>query len=643
MAILPLQLARVSNTLRTSVTQATITSAQQKLLEVQNQLSTGKRLNAPSDGPGDAAIAQQIRKLLEQRKAYADNLTRAGSHLGDVDTTLGQLSDLLQQAQTLASANVGSDVTSEARQSAAAVVDALFRQLMDIGNHQFEGVYVFGGDRSTDAPFVEAGGGVKFTGDDNVLRNAFDQNVVLPFMVDGQAVFGALSSRVEGTADVSPALTSSTRLIDLRGATGDGVRLGSIQIGNGTTTAIVDLSQADTIGDVVTAINNAGVGSIMASISGSGLGLELTGGGGDDISINEIGGGTTAADLGILQTVGSGAGNPVTGSSVQARVTNLTPLSSLNGGAGIDTANGLIITNGLVTKTIDLSGATTVEDMLNAINGSGAAVRAEINAAGTGINILNPTQGTNMTIAENGGTTAADLGVRSYGPTSPLSELNFGRGVGTVDGSDIQIIDSNGVGFEVDLSGLNTVQDVLDAINTAATTAGAGLTASFATTGNGIVLTDTAGGAGTLTLNAINFSRAAADLGLTVATSGGVITGTDVNAVEPNGAFSHLAALRDALRSNDQGAITRAAEGLKDDFDRVVRIRGETGARVQEIESRQQRLEDQNVASMALLSSLEDVDFTQAIARFQTLQTALQASLQTSARILDLSLMDFLG
>src|SRR5262245_33197600 len=106
MAILPLQLARVSNTLRTSVTQATISNAQRQLLEVQNQLSTGKRLNAPSDGPGDAAIAQQIRKLLEQRKAYGDNLARAGTHLGEVDTVLGQLSDLMQQAQDIASANV---------------------------------------------------------------------------------------------------------------------------------------------------------------------------------------------------------------------------------------------------------------------------------------------------------------------------------------------------------------------------------------------------------------------------------------------------------------------------------------------------------------------------------------------------------
>ena len=74
---------------------------------------------------------------------------------------------------------------------------------------------------------------------------------------------------------------------------------------------------------------------------------------------------------------------------------------------------------------------TTVEDLLNAINASGTAVRAQINASGTGIDILNPTQGPQMTIAENGGTTASDLGVRSLGPATQLSELNDGKGVRT--------------------------------------------------------------------------------------------------------------------------------------------------------------------------------------------------------------------
>ena len=69
-------------------------------------------------------------------------------------------------------------------------------------------------------------------------------------------------------------------------------------------------------------------------------------------------------------------------------------------------------------------------------------MRAEINAAGTGIDILNPTQGTDMTIAENGGTTAADLGVRSFAPIRRCRELNSGRACSTVSGNDIEITDS---------------------------------------------------------------------------------------------------------------------------------------------------------------------------------------------------------
>lgn len=643
MAILPLQLARVSNLLRTNVATGTIAKQQQSLLEVQNELSTGKKINSPSDDPGSAAIIQQLEKTLEQRQGYSDNLQQANSHLGEVDTTLGSLTDLLQQAQSIASANVGSDVTADQRASAAAVVKSIYNQVLTTGNTEFEGVYIFGGDRSTDAPFKETSGGVEYVGSPTVLQNQYDENTVLPFMVDGNAVFGALSTRVEGSADLTPAMDATTRIEDVRGATGDGVRLGSIQISNGSVSADVDLSSADTIQDVINSINAAGVGGITASIGADNMSLQLTGAAGDDITVKEVGGGTTASDLGILTTTGGGAGNPVNGASVKPTITPLTKLADLKGGAGIDLTNGITITNGSVTKTMDFSGDTTVEDMLNTINNSGTSVRAEINDAGTGINILNPNEGAQMTIAENGGTTAADLGVRSFTASTPLSELNNGKGVRMVTGDDMTITDTSGKSFNVDLNNPSTIQDVLDAINSAATTAGAGVTASFATTGNGIVLTDTAGGAGKLTATAANFSNALTDLGLTAPESGGVITGTDVDPVTPQGIFANVKKLETALESNDQAGITAAAQGLKDDYDRVVRIRGETGARVQEIQSRQDSLDSQNLATKALLSSLQDTDFTDAITRFQSLQTSLQATLQSSAKILNMSLMDFLG
>jgi flagellin-like hook-associated protein FlgL len=640
MSVLPLNVARVSNLLRTDLGSSNITRVQQQLLDVQNQLSSGQRLNVPRDNPGDSAIGQQVQKQLEQRQAYSDNLKHAPSQLGEVDGSLGDLTDLLNQAQQIASANVGSDVTPDERASAAAIIKSLESQALSLGNKQFEGVFLFAGDRSTDAPFVQDVGGVKFVGDSNVLTNQYDENTKLPFMVDGAEVFGALSTRMKGATTLAPLLTNSTRLTDLKGAGNTGVELGSIQISDGTTTKIVDLSAADTIADVQNAINAAGVGGITAGLAADGNSLILNATAADNITVNEVGGGTAATDLGILQTTAAGAGVAVNGADVGVKVTNLTKLADLRGGAGIDTS-GLILTNGQTTATVSLASAVTVEDLLNAVNGSKTGVQASINDTADGIDLVNPTQGVSLTIGESGGTTAADLGIRSLSPTTPLSELNGGKGVSTSNGAELQVTRRDGTTFQVEIGGATTIQDVISAVNAA--DGGGGVTASFATTGNGIVLTDTTTGSAQLSVTSLNFSTAAKDLGLDQAASGGTLTGKDTNGIDVPGVFGNLQKLREALEANDQAGITAAAGGLKTDYDRIVRVRGETGARVQELESRQNRLADENLSTTGLLSNLKDTDFTEAISRFQTLQTALQASLQTTARVLNLSLIDFLG
>jgi flagellar hook-associated protein 3 len=640
MSILPVQSPRVTALMQSSFALNQIDSTESQLMQTQNELSTGKRVIDPSDDPGAATIVMQLNRTLAQQNTYLSNLQSAQSQLSEVDSTLGNLGTLVTQAQSIASQNVGSEVTSNERAAAATLVQTIYSQVLSIGNTKFGGAYLFGGDKSNQQPFVSINGGIQFVGSTNILQNNADTNAVLPFQVDGASVFGALSSRVTGSVDLTPSLTATTRISDLRGAIGTGVQLGTIQIGNGTTTAQIDLSQADTIQDVVNSINAAGVGNITASISGNHLVLSTTGS--DNITVKDVGGGTTAASLGILQTTGSGAGAPVTGSSLQPQVTLLTPLSALKNGAGIDTTHGLTITNGQNTATISLSGVTTVQGLLNAINSSGVNVQAQINAAGNGIDILNPIQGTQMTISENGGTTAADLGVRSLGPSTPLSELNNGKGVAiSTSGPDFQITRSDGTSFSVSLSGATTVQDVINDINTAA--GGVGVTASLATSGNGIVLTDTAGGSGKLTMTPLNFSTAASDLGINVPTSGNVIAGTDVAPVQASGLFTDVANLRDALNKNDQAGITSAAQALASDEQRITSVRGQNGANLQEIQSRTDSIQNQQISLKAMISQLQDADYASTITQFQTLQTSLQATLMTTAKTMTLSLLNFLG
>jgi len=285
--------------------------------------------------------------------------------------------------------------------------------LLTTANSQYQGTYLFGADNAATAPYNASAGGVQFVGSTNVLQNTFQQGTNLAFQVSGQQVFGGESASISEGTSLSPQVQATNRISDLAGATGHGVSLGTIQIGNGTTTANVDLSNAASAGDVIAAINAAGIAGVTASLSQ--YGIQLTATGGATISVNEVGGGTTAQGLGILQPTAGAANTTLAGANVGAKVTDFTPLADLNGGVGID-PTGFTISNGTTSKTISLAGLTTVQDLVNAVNTSGLGVRAGINSASTGIDLVNSTQGSAITVSENGGTTATQLGIPNLQP-----------------------------------------------------------------------------------------------------------------------------------------------------------------------------------------------------------------------------------
>jgi flagellar hook-associated protein 3 len=647
MSVVPITTAGVSNLLQGQLPLQSIDQTQEQLLQLQNELSTGKSVNTPSDNPAAAAAIEQLNQAIQQSTAYNNNLQTAQSSLSQADSSMGSLQTLLTQAQSIASQNVGSTASATQRSAAADVVQSLYSQLLSIANTSNNGVYLFGGENSATAPFVQTANGIEYVGSTATLQTAVDQNMDQSFQVDGANLFGALSDAVQGSVNLAPSLSGTTRVSDLGGATNSGVQLGSIVISNGTQNATVNLGQADDLNDVVAAINAAGLSGVTASVGADGI--NIAAGASANLTVTESGNGSTATDLGILQTTAAGTGVSITGAALHPQLTDLTPLSQLAGGNPIDLSSGIVITNGQVSKTLTfgsppLPANATVEDLLNEINGAGLGVRAQIDPDGTGIDILNQAQGTNMTIGENGGTTAADLGIRSYSGATELTQLNNGQGVSTAanGAADFSITDSKGVSFQVTVGSDKTIQDVINTINSDATTAGAGVTASFAAQGNGIVLTDTAGGSGTLSLLPINSSQAAADLGLTGQASGNVITGTDVNPVSANGIFGDLMALENALNNNNTADITAAAQALQTDQNHVTATNGAVGAQMQQVQSRQTELSDQNTATQTMLSNLQDVDYTQAITQYQSLQNALQASMESASNVMNLSLLDFL-
>lgn len=128
----------------------------------------------------------------------------------------------------------------------------------------------------------------------------------------------------------------------------------------------------------------------------------------------------------------------------------------------------------------------------------------------------------------------------------------------------------------------------------------------------------------------------------TVTSAGATITSEDRNPEQVDSVFNTLLRLRSALEDNDTIAIGEAYAELDEDLNRATFARSEVGARLQNLDVLQIRLEDEEVQLKATLSEAIDADIAEVISDFTARQFSLQASLQTTANLLQLSVLNYL-
>jgi len=648
MAVNPITFTRVSHNLQTLSLLDSLRRNAMALFAEQNRMASGNRLNAPSDDPVLAAQALNLTQILDRQDQILANIRHADSFLSATDNAMTEISDLLTEAKTIAADMVNSVVRADERESQAELISGIIDQLIAVGNRAYNGVQLFAGRATTTPPFERRYGGVIYVGDLGDLTTNIGGAAPATINLTGDALFGMTTGRVRGYRDLEPVATAQTRLVDLKGATELGVRKGLLRVleNGGLNDFQVDLTTADTLGDVadaITAASAAAGATVTASVVGGRL--VLSSGGGFDLEVRETDNGTVAADLGILKT--APAGSDILGDNPHARITSTTLIADLAGGAGIALTDPVRITNGELSVELDLSGAVTVQDLINQIDTAGVGVRAVINEAANGLDVINLISGVELRITEVGGGSSADnLGLRTLHADLELAQLNHGRGVETAGGpADFRIVSRDGKTVDVSVAGAVTVQDVLDLINAAAVSAGAAITASLNPDGPGIRIDDASGGGGLLQVQRLNGSYAIDDLGLNKTAPAGqdYLISDDVAGVRAASVFSALLDLEAALRADDTRAINLAGQELEGWAPQMARLRGIVGARSKAMRDRLTFTEDAVEATRVLLSEVKDLDYTEAVTKFQQAQTALQANLLTGSRMLNISLLDFLS
>ena len=389
--------------------------------------------------------------------------------------------------------------------------------------------------------------------DDSVLTATASRSAVpgsYSFLVDRLVSSQQMLSRGYADKDVTALAAESFTFESIAGRLdrdlaladlndGEGIERGKIKITQGSETVTVDLSKSVTVNDVIEAIDGAGL-DVTARAAGDHLVLS----GGADFTVADASGYSTATSLGIAGTSTSGT---LTGSAVYGLTENTT-LRQLNDGNGVFVGNDIGSDRYDFRITLDREGAdelvvdvnigsvydeeyeeiegpvSSVGGVIDRINEAIEAAIAEANDNGathdyTGEVVASISDGriviTNnslrdidITEKDSTGTTAEQLGILKDTSgsitgdrilaglnTTLLSSINGGGGV-SGDG-DISFTSRDGTNFVVDVSGAETIEELIALINDDAGNAGR-LTASLNPVGHGLLITDTTSGGSNL-------------------------------------------------------------------------------------------------------------------------------------------------
>lgn len=683
MTSIPSNLSRVPNILSSAISYGSINRTNVALLRLQRQIATGVEIGRPSDDLVRSSIISVLDERLERTSQLQRNYSHADAALGVLDSVFQEAHTLALNAKSIASEQLGGSSSAEERASQANVVDQIIQSLFNTANRESVAGYALSGTRVGSAAMSAHLGGYRYMGTIGGLTTDLALASSIPVTFGGGNAIAGLSARVGGTADLDPTLTGDTRLSDLNGGRGGGVALGTVRFSfNGGPMADVDLADADTVQDVVdrvaaaigeyeTANSVSVLGSGGVSMAGGSITIDVAAGG--SLAFAEVGTATTARDLG-LQADTAFAFTPTqsTGTDLDPRATWRTPVAAL---AGVVGALGRIsISNAGRSAQVDLSTATTLGDVRDLIEGTNLGVRVGLSEAG--IEVRSDTAAgsagaLSITDVVGQGQTATRLGIRSMTGTTRISDFNFGRGVGIVDGqndpitntpttalnTDIRITLGDTALTEIDIDlrpqDMSTVQSVLDRMNGEIT---AGLAAASLPAGslvaeldegtNAIVLRQDPGFTQAMKVAGRNNSAAADGLGLidgSYDAGSARWVGVDRAKVRVDGLFSDLIDLRDSLRTNNTRGITLAGMSLEGSINGLVESRGLVGGYGQRVEAAKVRETERATADESTRSELRDTDYTKAASRLALLQTQLQAGLQVAASAQRMTLLDFLG
>jgi len=187
-------------------------SAQGRMDQLQNQLSSTHRINRPSDDPVGIQNAMRLKSNISSVEQWKSNADSAMGYMYTTDSTLGDITSILNTVKDRALLGANGVLTTADKEAIAKEVDQISEQLVMLANTRVGSKYIFSGT-ATDKELIPASG----TSEANNKPVNFEvgNNLSISVSVDGPALYGDIDTGIVATLkDLSEALRGTSTSFD---------------------------------------------------------------------------------------------------------------------------------------------------------------------------------------------------------------------------------------------------------------------------------------------------------------------------------------------------------------------------------------------------------------------------------------------
>ena len=198
-----------------AISRQALSNLQRNLVRVgdlQDQVSSLKRIRKPSDDPVGTVSALKFRSQVGRHEQLERNLDDASAWLNTIDSALQGVLEHVNRARDLGIQGRNASLGLPEREALADEIDQLRQGVLSLANVKYLDRPVFAGNAQVQSAYDLTGA---YLGDDGVVERSIAPGQRLPVNVTGDAVFGPAGTSVfEALTALSTALRTDPAQID---------------------------------------------------------------------------------------------------------------------------------------------------------------------------------------------------------------------------------------------------------------------------------------------------------------------------------------------------------------------------------------------------------------------------------------------